>query len=174
MNGKITMNSAFEHDPKRGRLRSVLETMLFTVVICAIGLLVLGASASPDNLEAPKNLTAILAADVATPPAPSAVDAVPALPPTGNGIIDQVLGAATAKYGWAVSIITWLWVIGMIFKPLFEFAHKVVDATPTDRDNIILAKVEASSAYRMICYALDWVLRVKIGTQKPIPPVPGK
>lgn len=188
-------NAASSHAPVRmsGKQFSLmlLKTIAVTILVCALAMLVLGVSASDVRAATAGSVEEVhvqpfaptgpivMFAQVApvAPVAPaeaSPTETPPALPPTGNGLLDQVLGAATAKYGWVVSIITWLWVVGMIFKPLFDFAHKVVDATPTDRDNVILAKIEASKVYTSICYVLDWVLRVKVGTQKPIPPVPGK
>ena len=53
-----------------------------------------------------------------------------------------------------------------IFKPLFTFLHSVADATPTQKDNAALAKVEASPVYKAIAFVLDWTLSIKLPAAK--------
>lgn len=105
-----------------------------------------------------------LAADVVSVPVEQALG-VP------TGFLDQLIGAATAKYGWTVALFAWIGALRVAFKPTMSWLHSVVDATPTDRDNAILAKVEASKAMKTFAWLLDLLTSIKVGPSKPIPPV---
>lgn len=67
-------------------------------------------------------------------------------------------------------VLSILGVIGfmrLIMKPLFDFAKAVVAATSSKKDDEFLAKVEASSIYKVLAYIIDWLGSVKIGPQSP-------
>ena len=59
-------------------------------------------------------------------------------------------------------VLSALYIISLINKPLFTFLAEVVKATPSTKDNEILDKVVNSQAYKAISYLLDWVTRVKL------------
>ena len=90
---------------------------------------------------------------------------------------DTVAAAANSTVPWLDSIVTqypWLAtvliVIGacrVVAKPLMSLAHTFAAYTPTTKDDAIVAKVEASWAWRAFCWLLDWTASVKIGTQRP-------
>jgi len=50
----------------------------------------------------------------------------------------------------------------VVNKPLFAFLHKLVEVTPTKRDDEVLEVVERSKAYRAFLWVLDFVASVKV------------
>ncbi len=80
--------------------------------------------------------------------------------------MDAVMALA-AQYPVISTILMAMSVARLINKPLFSFLHSVADATPTKKDDEALKSVEASQAYTWVCFMLDYVASVKIGTQAP-------
>lgn len=66
------------------------------------------------------------------------------------------------KYPMAAGVMSVLYIAGVCFKPAFTLLHTYVNATPSVKDNELLAKVEASKAYKAIAYVLDWAVRIKL------------
>lgn len=83
--------------------------------------------------------------------------------------MDQITTLLTTfggKYPIIITIFTVIGVLRVINKPLFAFFHAFVAATPSTKDDEILASVEQSKVYKAICFVLDWTLSIKVGTQK--------
>lgn len=74
----------------------------------------------------------------------------------------DVILALVQKYPQAAGLLAAMYVAGVCFKPLFSLLHTYVDATQTIKDNEVLAAVEASKAYQVIQYVLDWAVRIKL------------
>lgn len=72
-------------------------------------------------------------------------------------IIDLV-----SKYPTLAGVLAALYVLSSINKPLFSLLRAYVDATETIKDNELLSAVEASKAYAVVQYVLDWAVRVKL------------
>jgi len=70
------------------------------------------------------------------------------------------------KHPVALSVLSALYVLSAINKPLFTLLHKYVEATESSSDNELLNKVENSKVYKAISYLLDWVVRVKLPQPK--------
>lgn len=70
------------------------------------------------------------------------------------------------KHPVALSVLSALYVLSAINKPLFTLLHKYVEATASSSDNELLNKVENSKVYKAISYLLDWVVRVKLPQPK--------
>lgn len=66
------------------------------------------------------------------------------------------------KYPVLTSILAGLYILSLINKPLFSILRTIADNTTTVKDNEALDKVEASAAYKSLCYILDWAVRVKL------------
>lgn len=90
-----------------------------------------------------------------------AQDANPA-PGTEAGTVAAYILGLTQKYPWAVTVFMVIGVLRLVMKPLFTFLHEVVNATPTDWDNQMLAKVEASPVLKWVFWALDLVGSIKV------------
>lgn len=71
------------------------------------------------------------------------------------------------KYPIALSVLSALYILGAINKPLFTLLHKYAEATDTKSDNEFLAKIESSKAYKAVSYFLDWAVRIKLPQPKP-------
>lgn len=132
-------------------LKNYLDTILLTVILVG-AVFVLGASAEPvPGVGAP------------IAPAVAAVAASDAMTP--------IINAVTGKFGWAVQALAVIGTLRVIFKPTVAWLHSIADATATDRDNQILAKIEASKIYTTLAFVLDWLASIKVGPSKPIPAV---
>jgi hypothetical protein len=70
-----------------------------------------------------------------------------------------------------VQLVAIIGTLRVIFKPTVAWLHSIVDATPTDRDNQILAKLESSKIFKTFAFVLDWVASIKVGPAKPVPAV---
>lgn len=68
-----------------------------------------------------------------------------------------------------LAVLSGLYVLSAINKPLFTLLHKYVEATESDADNELLKKVEGSRAYKVISYVLDWAVRIKLPAPKERP-----
>lgn len=76
--------------------------------------------------------------------------------------MEEFLMTLIAKYPIAISILAGLYIVSLINKPLFSIFKTIADNTATTKDNEVLATVEASAAYKTICYILDWAVRIKL------------
>ena len=94
----------------------------------------------------------------------SLADAAPKIAPA-DGMTD-FLNVLTGKYSWLTTVLVWIGVMRVLFKPAMSFLGAVVKATPTTKDDDLVEKMEASAFYKTLCYILDWVASIKIGTQK--------
>jgi hypothetical protein len=77
-------------------------------------------------------------------------------------LINSGLPAIVAKYPLVLHIMGIMTVARLIFKPLFSFLNTFVLATPSPRDDEILAKVMNSGVYKAISYVLDLSLSIKL------------
>jgi hypothetical protein len=80
--------------------------------------------------------------------------------------MEQLLLDLVSKFPLASSILLGIGVLRVINKPLFSLFHAYVDATPSAKDNEVLASVEGSRIYKGITYALDWAASVKLPAKK--------
>jgi hypothetical protein len=54
------------------------------------------------------------------------------------------------------------YILGLIFKPIFDILRTVTKNTPGPADDAALDAVERSKAYKVIAWILDWAIRVKL------------
>ena len=50
----------------------------------------------------------------------------------------------------------------VIFKPTFTILNAIVQATPSDKDNRMLADLRATSTYRIFVWVMDFFASVKV------------
>lgn len=77
--------------------------------------------------------------------------------------------ALTGKFGWLAAIPAWVGIARFTFMPLMTAVHSFVEKTPSTRDDVILAKIEASPAIKTAAWVLNLLLSIKVGPEKPIP-----
>lgn len=77
------------------------------------------------------------------------------------------LDSIVTQYPWLATVLIVIGACRVVAKPLMSLAHTFAAYTPTTKDDAIVAKVEASWAWRAFCWLLDWTASVKIGTQRP-------
>lgn len=76
-------------------------------------------------------------------------------------ILQFVLGLGE-KYPWALTIFAVVGFLRAVFKPIVGTMRLIADATPSQKDNILLDKAEASKVYKAIAWALDYVASIKL------------
>jgi hypothetical protein len=76
--------------------------------------------------------------------------------------MDFLLNLLLEKAPFLAQLLVYVGALRLIFKPLFSFLHSVVDATPTPKDNELLAKAEGSKLMSVISYALDYLASIKL------------
>lgn len=64
-------------------------------------------------------------------------------------------------YPWFSSLIIFIGISHSIIKPLFDIIRVIVKATKSQKDDIILNKVENSKTLKMIMYFLDYMTGMK-------------
>lgn len=77
------------------------------------------------------------------------------------------LDSIVTQYPWLATVLIVIGAFRVVAKPLMSLAHSFAAYTTTTKDDAIVAKVEASWAWRAFCWLLDWTASVKIGTQRP-------
>lgn len=68
------------------------------------------------------------------------------------GKVAQIVGAVAAAMG----------LVRIIFKPLMVAIEQIVKDTPSQKDDVILNKVETSKAFQIFTFVLDYVLSIKL------------
>lgn len=77
-------------------------------------------------------------------------------------IIFNLLVIGVEKYPMLMTLFLVIGFMRVINKPLFSFLNTLVKATPTVRDDEILAVVEQSKIYKTIAFILDWTASIKL------------
>jgi hypothetical protein len=98
-----------------------------------------------------------------------AADPAPVPAPDSNPLFDllnQWLGAT------GLSLAAIIGSLRLFLKPLYDAVHLFVEKTPATRDDVILAKLETSLAFKAFWWALDYFASIKLGSQRPVPAVP--
>lgn len=76
--------------------------------------------------------------------------------------MEQAILALFSDHPVFMTVLSVVGALRLLNKPLFSLLHAVVEVTPTKSDNELLAKVEASKAYKWFVYLLDWFASVKV------------
>lgn len=76
--------------------------------------------------------------------------------------MEAILISLAAKYTWIVTICLVLGIFRLVFKPLVSIIKAVVAATPSQTDDAVVAKVEASGIYKGVCWVVDYLLSIKL------------
>jgi hypothetical protein len=67
-----------------------------------------------------------------------------------------------SKYPVLGSIVAVMGSARLILKPLMVFLKEAVLATPSDKDDLVLNKVEASKIYKALVFLLDYLFSLKL------------
>jgi len=79
-------------------------------------------------------------------------------------LIKPLLLAYGGDFGIAMQVISFVGSLRLINKPLFSLLNAIVSFTHwTEKDNLLLAKIEGSKVYKGFIYILDWVASAKLG-----------
>lgn len=86
-----------------------------------------------------------------------------------NSPLLPLIDALFGKLG--LSLAAFIGAARLFVKPLHDAVQLFIKQTPSTRDDIVLERFEASGAWKVFCWALDYTTSIKIGTQRPIPVV---
>lgn len=83
--------------------------------------------------------------------------------------LEPILKLLTGKYGWLSTVFTWTTAIGFVVK-LFStklqnrMTELMVEAATNDdnEDDVLWDRVLAWTPYKVLAYALDYLLRIKL------------
>lgn len=67
-----------------------------------------------------------------------------------------------SKYPVLGSVVAVMGMARLILKPLMVFLKEAVLATPSDKDDLVLGKVEGSKIYKAIVFLLDYLFSLKL------------
>ncbi len=92
--------------------------------------------------------------------------------PVAADALGSLLEALAGQHGLFLAALTWIGILRAVFKPVMTAVEAVVRATPGQYDDQLLARAEASAGYRTVCWLIDYLASVKVGTQRAptIPP----
>lgn len=76
--------------------------------------------------------------------------------------ISILIAQFAAQYPVIASIIFFIGLARLVFKPLFAIARSVTQATPSASDDKFLDEVESSKIYKAISFVLDYVGSIKL------------
>ena len=79
-----------------------------------------------------------------------------------DSIIQYLLLTFPVLYPVMVKIVMIVGTMRLFMKPLFTFVGEVVLLTPSNRDDLFLAKVMASKAYKVLTFVLDYIASIKL------------
>lgn len=85
-----------------------------------------------------------------------------AVPPVASNDVISMVSTLASRHPWVTTVLMVVGWCRIIVKPMFSFLHEVVKVTPSERDDVWLAKVESSRIYKALVWALDWLFSVKL------------
>ena len=74
--------------------------------------------------------------------------------------------ALAVKFPWLVSLFAVIATARLVFKPIMTAVEAYVKATPCTGDDVLLDRVEHSTAYRVFAWLLDYLGSIKVGPQR--------
>lgn len=86
-------------------------------------------------------------------------------------VLAPILNGLAGQYGVVAQVLMWIGTLRLLFKPIMTCIQAVVDVTPTQTDNEILAKVMNSFPYKAISFVLDLVASLKLPQAQVATPV---
>ncbi len=80
--------------------------------------------------------------------------------------MEQFLVELATKYQVVMTICIIVGIFRLVFKPLVSIIKAVVAYTPTPKDDVVVAQVEQSKAYKAVLWVIDYLLSIKLPGQK--------
>lgn len=75
--------------------------------------------------------------------------------------MQETVAQLAVQYPWIAAIFMVVGVIRLVVKPLMELAKGVVASTPSAADDVMVASVESSKAYKTVLFVIDWLFSIK-------------
>jgi hypothetical protein len=133
-----------------------LPTMNKKTVLFLFGLLAFGLWALPISLHAQTS-------------APLVADQPPAIVVTAETVATPFIVSFAQAHPWLATVLTVMAAIGSVAKPIMTGIEITVQNFPPEEEE--LQKAEASTAFKIVAWLLDFFTRIKIGPQfKATPP----
>lgn len=83
--------------------------------------------------------------------------------------ITKLVSDLASNHAWIVTALIIVGGLRIVFKPLMALLRAIADATPSTKDNDFLDRAEASKIFKTLCWLIDLLASIKVGTQKPTP-----
>jgi len=80
--------------------------------------------------------------------------------------MEQVLIDLVTKFPVLASIVAVIGILRIVVKPVMSAARSIVDATPSQKDNEFLDKLEGHKIYKAFIYVVDWFSSIKLPGKK--------
>ena len=77
---------------------------------------------------------------------------------SGGNLLVQLL----AEYPAFAVVLAFVGFLRLVMKPFLSLLHQYVNITVTKKDNDMLHKIEASKAWKVFLYCLDWFGSIKV------------
>jgi hypothetical protein len=70
------------------------------------------------------------------------------------------------QYPVIMVVIFWIGVSRFFMKPVMTIVGKIIELTPSTRDDEVWFKMIDSKVYKSICFILDWFISIKLPQKK--------
>ena len=80
--------------------------------------------------------------------------------------ITQAVIDMASKYPICLAILSGVGIFRVVFKPIVTAIKMVVAATPTQKDDVVVAEVEASKIWKAVLWIVDYLISIKLPGQK--------
>lgn len=80
--------------------------------------------------------------------------------------MEALIVAYATQYPLLVSGLVFVGILRTINKPLFALLNAYVQATPSEKDDEVLKKVETSKVYTHLVFLLDYFTSIKLPAKK--------
>ena len=77
-------------------------------------------------------------------------------------LLKSFIANYASKHEIVFTILSAIGMLRLLLKPLMVFLHKIVDITPSDKDNLILQKFEGSKWFKYVEFLVDYLFSLKI------------
>lgn len=81
-------------------------------------------------------------------------------------LIEALMGHYGKVAQGVAAVATFMGLVRIVFKPLMIMLHEIAASTESKKDDVLLEKVEASKAFKIFSFVLDYVLSIKMPEKK--------
>lgn len=76
--------------------------------------------------------------------------------------MEELLAGLIAKFPLVATIIMIVGALRIVVKPIMALLHNLADYSPSQKDDILIDKVENSKLYKGFLFCIDWIASIKV------------